>query len=112
MSRAVLAAVWLTSDTSFASRFEECRRLCEACGIEVVGEIVQKSRSMDPKTAFRQGKIEELARMTAELEADCVVFGSPLSVAASARLTAGKKRPGKDAGGAGKTGIRDARADP
>ena len=70
MSRAVLAAVQLTNDTAFASRFEECRRLCEACGIEVAGEIVQKSRSLDAKTAFRQGKIEELANMTKALEAD------------------------------------------
>ena len=96
MSRAVLAAVQLTNDTAFASRFEECRRLCEACGIEVAGEIVQKSRSLDAKTAFRQGKIEERANMTKALEADCVIFGSQLSIAASARLSAACGVPVKD----------------
>ena len=86
MRTAVLAAIRLRTIRSFENRMEECRRLCEACGIEIVSEIVQNSRTADPHTAFRSGKVEEISAAVKMLEADCVVVFNQLSVAASARL--------------------------
>ena len=62
MRKAVLAGVCLNEERSrFENRMEECRALCRAGGIEVVTEVTQNSRSLNPDTAFRGGKVQELA---------------------------------------------------
>lgn len=74
------------SRESFSLMMEETKSLCEACGMNVTGEIVQKSRSMDPSTAFRKGKLEELRLMCGELGADGIVFHNALSVQTANRI--------------------------
>lgn len=69
-------------------RMMECAALCEACEIESVSELVQFSRSLDPKTVLRSGKLQELASLIAALHADMVVFVNNLSIAAMNRIQA------------------------
>lgn len=87
MKHVILAGVCLNEDRNrFASKMEECRQLCIACGYETVAEIVQNSMSMDQNTAFRSGKMEELVRLVEETQADGIVFCNTLSVSASSRI--------------------------
>ena len=87
MRKAVLAGVCLNEERSrFENRMEECRALCRAGGIEVVTEVTQNSRSMNPDTAFRAGKVQELAAAAAAAEADLVVFLQELPAGIISRL--------------------------
>ena len=80
MRKAVLAGVCLNKERfRFEQRMEECRALCTAGGIEVVSEVTQNSRTLDPDTAFRAGKVNELAAAAAQCEADLIVFLQELS---------------------------------
>ena len=87
MRTAVLAGVCLNSEKHrFAGRMEECRALCEAGGIEVKTEVVQNSRSLDPDTAFRAGKVQELAAAASMANADLIIFLQELPSGILSRL--------------------------
>ncbi len=87
MRRAVLAGVCLNEEKArFENRMEECRALCRAGGIDVVTEVTQNSRSMDPATAFRAGKVAELASAAQSLEADLIIFLQELPYGVISRL--------------------------
>ena len=88
MKRAVLAGISLKdSPKQFESVFAETKALCQACGLEVVGEISQQSRTMDQRTAFRKGKMEELKVLVEAVDADLVVFHNPLPIQISDRIS-------------------------
>ena len=87
MRKAILAGINLNkSDEDFKVVLEETSELCIACEIEVIDYCIQKSRSLDPRTAFRKGKLEELAEMVIEKEVDCVVFYNNLSASMLSRI--------------------------
>lgn len=87
MKHVILAGVCISEDRNrFASKMEECRQLCLACGYETVANIVQNSLSMDRNTAFRSGKMEKLVHLVEETQADAIVFCNTLSVSASSRI--------------------------
>ena len=87
MRPAVLAGICLKNEKDrFAVHMEECVSLCEACGIEVAAQVTQQSNSMDPRTAFRAGKLQELAAAVAEFHADAVVFAQELPIAVMNRI--------------------------
>ena len=75
------------SPKQFESVFAETKALCQACGLEVVGEISQQSRTMDQRTAFRKGKMEELKVLVEAVDADLVVFHNPLPIQISDRIS-------------------------
>ncbi len=88
MKKAVLAGISLrNAPKQFESVFAETKALCEACSLEVVGEISQQSRTMDQRTAFRQGKVQELAALVKAADADLVVFHNPLPIQVSERIS-------------------------
>ncbi|MBQ9327456.1 MAG: GTPase HflX [Solobacterium sp.] len=94
MRRAVLAGVCLQSEADrFDNRMKECEALCVASQIEVVGTVTQRSRSMDPRTAFRPGKVNELTLICEELDADLIIFAHELSYGMVARL---RKETGRE----------------
>ncbi len=72
--RAILAAVKLSDNKNFDETLEECMNLCAAADIEVVDTIIQASRNLDPNTALRSGKLEEVANVCSELGIQQVVF--------------------------------------
>ena len=87
MRPAVLAGICLKKDKDrFAARMEECVSLCEACGIEVKTIVTQQSVSADPRTAFRQGKLQELALTVSQTGADAIVFAQELPIAVMNRI--------------------------
>lgn len=87
MKNVVLAGVSLREDRSaFEMSMKECHELILACGMQVVGEVTQQSISMDPHTAFRSGKLVELADEVRDSEADGVVFLNPLRVQTAQRI--------------------------
>lgn len=87
MRKAVLAGIRLKDEKrGFNAMFSECRNLCEACHIEVVSEVIQESVSMDPRTAFRKGKLEELSACAKAVNADLIIFANDLSSASVQRI--------------------------
>jgi GTP-binding protein HflX len=60
---------------------EELGRLAETAGARVVSTVVQDRGAVNPATLLRRGKVEETARLAAELAADLVVFDEDLSPA-------------------------------
>ena len=51
----------------------EISALCEAVGAKVVGGVSQKRPTPQPRTAFGKGKVEEIAALCAELDAELLV---------------------------------------
>ena len=87
MSEVILAGICLKQDVhEFDGLMAECRALCAACGRTVAAEITQQSESFDRKTAFRSGKLQELAALVKETNAEAIVFANDLSVAAGQRI--------------------------
>ena len=88
MRKIILAGVCLQANSSaFTSAMQECEALCKACDLEVLGIITQQSKSMDPHTAFRTGKLETLKAMCEELSADGIIFYNPLKIQVSDRIS-------------------------
>jgi GTP-binding protein HflX len=67
---------------------EELARLAETAGAEVIGRMVQDRGPLSPATLVRRGKVEEIAALAAEQEADLVVFDEDLSPAQIKNLEA------------------------
>ncbi len=57
----------------------ELRELARSAGVEVVDEIVQQRRRVDPKTVVGAGKLEELAVHALWADADLVIFDENLT---------------------------------
>jgi GTP-binding protein HflX len=88
MRKAVLAGVSLKENAAqFESDLKECEALCQAGDIEVKAVIVQNFRSLDQKTAFRSGKLQELAGLVEETHADLIVFYNALRVQMAERIS-------------------------
>ena len=83
--RAVLAAVILQEKEDMAN-LQECRALCAADGYTVVRTVTQRSRTMDPHTAFRSGKLAELKEACEICQADQIIFAMELSQEMAERI--------------------------
>ena len=57
----------------------ELRRLAETAGAAVVGEVVQKLRAPAPRTFIGKGKVGELKRLAAGLDARTAIFDNELT---------------------------------
>lgn len=81
MKKAILAGLNINrTQSEFQEVMKECENLCNACNIKVVQYCIQNSRSIDKKTMFRSGKLEELGQLCKDLEVDFVVFYNNLSL--------------------------------
>lgn len=58
---------------------EELSGLCAAAGIEVLGEMVQNVDKINAATFIGSGKLQELAELVENMEADLVVFNDELT---------------------------------
>lgn len=87
MKNVILAGICLKEDQrSFQSKMDECTALCRAIDYNVVSCITQNARSMDPKFAFRKGKLDELAALVQEEQVSLIVFYNALSVQIAQRI--------------------------
>ena len=75
--RAILVGLKIDEDISYY--MEELQGLAEAAGIEVLGEMVQMMEKPNPATFIGTGKVNELAEMCVNMEADTLVFNNELT---------------------------------
>lgn len=75
--RAILAGVQLEEDISYS--MEELWALAEAAGVDVAGEMIQNKERPNTATYIGKGKVDELAEMCVNMEADTVIFNDELS---------------------------------
>jgi GTP-binding protein HflX len=87
MKKVILAGISLGKNTlEFADRMRETASLCHAAGLEILETVTQQSRSIDPNTAFRSGKLQELSQLCHELDPDLVIFHNGLSIRMQDRI--------------------------
>ncbi|MGB2630063.1 MAG: GTPase HflX [Candidatus Omnitrophota bacterium] len=60
-------------------RKEELRRLTESCGVEIVGEVISRLKTLTPRFLIGKGKVQEIADLVLEAGADVVIFSDDLS---------------------------------
>ena len=75
--KAILVGVSTGEDISYS--MEELKSLAEASGAEVIGEMVQNVERINSGTFIGSGKLDELAEMCKNMEADLVIFNDELS---------------------------------
>lgn len=75
--KAILVGVQLGEDISYS--MEELKGLCEADSIEVLGNVIQNMEKPNTATLIGKGKVEEIAELENNMEADLVVFNDELS---------------------------------
>ena len=75
--RAILVGVQMDEDISYSMK--ELWALTEAAGIDVAGEMVQNKERPNTATYIGKGKVDELAEMCGNMEADTVIFNDELS---------------------------------
>ena len=75
--KAILVGLQRNEDISYSMK--ELEGLCEAAGAEVLGQMTQKMERPNTATFIGKGKVEELAEMVRNMEADMVVFNDELT---------------------------------
>ncbi|MGN1333563.1 MAG: GTPase HflX [Anaerovoracaceae bacterium] len=75
--RAVLVGLQKEEDISYS--MEELKGLAEAAGAEVLGQMVQNLERPNTATLIGKGKVEELAEMVKNMDADTVIFNDELT---------------------------------
>lgn len=77
--RAVLVGIERQRQTDFAETMAELEQLADACGVETVGQLSQKSEQPNPSSYIGSGKVEELKILLRQCEASIVVCNDELS---------------------------------
>ena len=75
--RAILVGLQTRDDITHS--MDELEGLAEADGVEVIGRVVQSLERPNTATFIGKGKVEELAEMCANMDADTVIFNDELS---------------------------------
>ncbi|NLD19753.1 MAG: GTPase HflX [Clostridiales bacterium] len=75
--RGIIVGVQLKEDISYS--MDELEGLAEADGVEVIGRVTQALEKVNTATFIGKGKVEELAEMCDNMEADMVIFNDELS---------------------------------
>jgi len=81
LERAILVGINQDDGTDFERSMKELKALAEACEMEVCGIVTQNLPYINKAFYIGSGKVDEVAELAANLEADVVVFDSPLSPA-------------------------------
>lgn len=89
MQRAILVGVDLNNDKNFEYSIDELKNLAEACGVEVVGLLTQKLERVNSASYIGTGKVEEVALLVAQNDANLVIFNDELSPSQIRNLEAG-----------------------
>lgn len=75
--RAIIVGLQLNEDITHS--MDELEGLAEADGVEVIGRVVQSLDKPNTATFIGKGKVEELAELCGNMEADTVIFNDELS---------------------------------
>ncbi len=76
---AVLVGVLLPNRKTQERELEELEGLAATAGVRVVGQVTQRRQAPDAATYLGHGKVEELTKLAAAVDADLVVFDNDLS---------------------------------
>lgn len=80
LEKVVLIGVYRHGDQKDAENsLHELAALCETAGAQVMDGVLQRRPNPDPATYLGRGKVEELARLVADLGADTVVADTELA---------------------------------
>ena len=79
MQRAILVGVDLNNDKNFDYSVEELKNLAEACSVQVVGTLTQKLERVNPACYIGTGKVDEVALLVEQNDANLVIFNDELS---------------------------------
>ena len=77
--RGIIVGVNINNIENFDESMIELKKLCEACNIDVVGEVVQNSKKVNPTYYIGSGKVDELIAYVSSLEVDILIFNNELS---------------------------------
>lgn len=75
--KAILVGLQRNEDISYS--MEELKGLAEAANVEVLGQMIQNLERPNTATLIGKGKVEELAEMVRNMEADTVIFNDELT---------------------------------
>lgn len=81
IKKAILVGLELAGGYDFEHSMEEMVSLIEACDMQVIGTLTQKLPHPEAGTYLGRGKADELAELSAALEADYCIFEGNLSPA-------------------------------
>ena len=87
-NRAVLIGVYTGNESEARFSMSELRELAVSAGISVAGELIQRRRSLDPKTVLGQGKLEELVLYCLDLGCEFIVIDRELTPSQLRHITA------------------------
>lgn len=79
IQRAILVGVDLNNDKNFDYSVEELKNLAEACSVQVVGVLTQKLERVNPACYIGTGKVDEVALLVEQHDANLVIFNDELS---------------------------------
>ena len=79
IQRAILVGVDLNNDKNFDYIVEELKNLAEACSVQVVGVLTQKLERVNPACYIGTGKVDEVALLVEQNDANLVIFNDELS---------------------------------
>lgn len=79
IQRAILVGVDLNNDKNFDYSVEELKNLAGACSVQVVGVLTQKLERVNPACYIGTGKVDEVALLVEQNDANLVIFNDELS---------------------------------
>lgn len=79
LDHAVLVGAYTGSAAEAHSSMEELKELVSTAEIQVLDTVIQRRRSLDPKTVIGKGKIEDLVLHCLDLGADLLIFDRELT---------------------------------
>ncbi len=77
--KAILVGLQRDRDEDISYSMEELKGLAEAANVEVLGMMTQNLERPNTATLIGKGKVEELAEMVRNMEADTVIFNDELT---------------------------------
>ena len=77
--RVIIVGININNKNNFEESIIELKNLCIACDIEVVGEVEQNLKKINPTFYMGSGKIEELQDLIEKTNAEIIVFNNELS---------------------------------
>ena len=77
--RGIIVGIKINNKNNFEESIIELKNLCIACDIEIVGEMEQNLKKINPTFYMGSGKIEELRDLIEEMNAEIIVFNNELS---------------------------------
>lgn len=77
--RVIIVGININNKNNFEESIIELKNLCIACDIEIVGEMEQNLKKINPTFYMGSGKIEELQDLIEKTNAEIIVFNNELS---------------------------------